>query len=205
MCFQEFLNPFCEEVKNAFSQPNPGIQEIAGNFCLKHKKNVSCKLLCWVFAQLRKLNPPSESQSEKHGSSRSWVSLYAGELEQTRYWEISASKTKTELPNTTVFNVCIQLTKLNWSVFAGVSKPLRWKSGKRIFPAKSSHSRNSWKSPSKTQKERLLQTALLGVRSAKGVEYDFRIREWEARFFQELGFVIPGWIGTNAVLRNICF
>ena len=37
-----------------------------------------------------------------------------------------------------------------------------------------------------------LQTALLGVRSAKGVESAFRIREREARFFQELGFVIPG-------------
>ena len=46
-----------------------------------------------------------------------------------------------------------------------------------FFQAKSSHSRNTWKSPSKTQKERILQTALLGVRSAKGVESAFRIRE----------------------------
>ena len=85
MCLQEFLNPFCEEVENAFSQPNPGIQEIAGNLHLKHKKNVSCKLLCWVFAQLRELNPPSESETEKHVTSRSGVSLYTGEWEQTRY------------------------------------------------------------------------------------------------------------------------
>ena len=84
MCLQEFLNPFCEEVENAFSQPNAGIQEIAGNLRLKHKKNVSGKLLCWVFAQLRKLNPPSESESEKHGSSRSSVSLYPGEWVQTQ-------------------------------------------------------------------------------------------------------------------------
>ena len=85
MCLQEFLHFFFEEVENAFSQPNPGIQEIAGNLGLKHKKNVSCKLVCWVFAQLRELNPPSESESEKHGSARSWVSLYPGELEQTQY------------------------------------------------------------------------------------------------------------------------
>ena len=85
MCLQEFLNPFCEEVENAFSQPNPGVQEIAGNLRLKHKKNVSRKLICWVFVQLRELNPPSESESEKHGSFRSWVSLYQGALEQTLY------------------------------------------------------------------------------------------------------------------------
>ena len=85
MCLQEFLNTFCEEVENAFSQANQVIQEIAGNLRLKHKKNVFCKLLFWVFAQLRELNPPSESESEKHGSSRSWVSLYPGELEKTRY------------------------------------------------------------------------------------------------------------------------
>ena len=169
MCLQEIVHPFCEEAEKAFSRPNPHIQKIAGNLRLKHKKNVSWKLLCWVFAQLRELNPPSESESEKHGSSRSWVSLYPGELEQMRYWEISATNTKTELPNRTVFNVCIQLTKLNWCVFAAVSKPFLWRSGKRIFPAKSRHSRNSWKSPSKTQKERILQTALLDVRSAKDV------------------------------------
>ena len=85
MCLQEFLNNFCEEVENAFSQPNQIIQEIAGNLRLKNKKNVFCELLCWVFAQLRELNPRSESESEKHGSSLSWVSLYTGELEGTRY------------------------------------------------------------------------------------------------------------------------
>ena len=74
MCLQEFLNPFCEEVEKAFIQPNAGIQEIAGNLRLKHKKNVSCKLLGWVFSQLRELNPPSESESAKHGFSRSCVS-----------------------------------------------------------------------------------------------------------------------------------
>ena len=26
VCLQEFLNPFCEEVENAFSQPNAGIK-----------------------------------------------------------------------------------------------------------------------------------------------------------------------------------
>ena len=205
MCLQEFLNPFCEEVENALSQPNQVIQEIAGNLRLKHKNNVPFKLICWVFAHLSELNPPSESESEKHGSSRSWVSLYTGELEQTRYWEISASKTKTELPKRTVFNLCIQLMGLNWCVFAGVSKPFLWRTGKRISPAKSSNSRNSLKSPSKTQRERIMQTALLGVRSAKKVETAFRIREWEARVFQELGCFIHGWIGANAVLRNICF
>ena len=65
MCLQEFLNPFCEEVEKAFSQPNAGIQEIAGNLRLKHKKYLSCKLLYWVFAHLRELDPPSESESEK--------------------------------------------------------------------------------------------------------------------------------------------
>ena len=85
MCLQKFLIPFCEEVENAFSQPNTGIQEIAGNLRLKHKKNVFCKLLCWVFAQLRELNPPSESESEEQGSSRSCVSLYPGVWVQTGY------------------------------------------------------------------------------------------------------------------------
>ena len=205
MCLQEFLNPFCEVEKNAFSQPNASIQEIAGNLRRKHKKNVSCKLLCWVFAQLRKLNPPSESESEKHGSSRSCVSLYAGECVQTRYWEISASKNKTELPNRTVFNVCIQLTDLNWCVFAGVSKPFLWRSAKRIFPGKSKHFPNSCKSPSETQNERILQTALLGVRLPKAVESASRFREWEARCFSELSFDMPEWMGVNAVWRNICF
>ena len=85
MCLQEFLNHFCEEAENAFSKPKLVIQDIAGNLRLKHKKDVSCKLLCWVFAQLREFNPPSESESEKHGSSRSWVSLYPDDLEQTPY------------------------------------------------------------------------------------------------------------------------
>ena len=183
VCLQEFLNPFCEEVENAFSQPNQVIQEIAGNLRLKHKKNVYCKLLCWVFAQLRELNLPSESESYKHGSSMSCVWLYPGELEQMRYWEISASKTKTEIPSRTVFNVCIQITELNWCVFAGVSKPFLWRSGKPIYRAKSSYSRNSWKSPSKTQNERTIQTALLCVRLTKGVGSAFRFREWESRSF----------------------
>ena len=94
VCLQEFLNTICEEVENAFSQPNTGIQEIEGNLRLKHKTNVSDKLLCWVFAQLRELNPTSESESEKHVSSRSCVSIYPCEWEETRYWEISASKQK---------------------------------------------------------------------------------------------------------------
>ena len=86
MCvLQEFLNPFREEVENAFSQPNPGIQEIAGNLRQKHRMNVSCKLLSLVFAQLRELNPYTESESQKHVSSRSCVFLYAGEKEQTLY------------------------------------------------------------------------------------------------------------------------
>ena len=113
MCLPDFINPFCEELENAFSQSNAGIQEIAGNLRLKHKKNVSCKLLCWVFAELRELNPPSESESEKHNSSRSCVLLYPGEWVQMQYGETSASNTKTELPNRTVFDVCIQLTELN--------------------------------------------------------------------------------------------
>ena len=85
MCLQEILNPFCEEVEIAFSQPNPGIQEIRGNLRLKHKKDIPCKMLFWVFAKLRELNPPSESESQKHVSFRSCVLIYPGELEQTRY------------------------------------------------------------------------------------------------------------------------
>ena len=85
MCLQEFLNPFREEVEKEFSQENAGIKEIAENLRVKHKKNDSCKLLCCVFAQLRELDPPSQSESEKHGSSRSCVSLYTGEWVQTRY------------------------------------------------------------------------------------------------------------------------
>ena len=81
MCLQEFLNPFCEEVENAFSQPNPGIQEIAGNLHLKHKKNVSCKLLCWVFAQLRELNLCLDSESLMHVSFRNCVIVFLIECE----------------------------------------------------------------------------------------------------------------------------
>ena len=81
MCLQEFLNPFCEEVENAISQSNAGIQELVGNLRLKHKKNVSSKLLCWVFAQLRELNPLSDSESEKHVASRSCVLICQSEWE----------------------------------------------------------------------------------------------------------------------------
>ena len=205
MRLQEFVNPFCEEAENSFFQPNPTISEIAGNLRLKLNTNVSFRVLCCVFAYLRKLNLPWDSESEKRISSRSCVWIYQSEWELTLYWEISASRTKTHLPNRTVFNVCIQRTELNWCVFAGVCKPFSWRSGKRIFSAKSKHFRNSCKAPSKTQNGPILQSALLCVRLPKWVESALRFREWEARFFQELGFVIPGWIGTNAVLRNICF
>ena len=183
MRFQELVNPFCEEVENAFSQPNPGIQEIAGNLRLKHKKNVSCKLLCWVLNQLRELNPPSESESEKHVSSRSCISLYQGEWEQTRYWEITASKTKTELPNRTVFNVCIQLTEVNWCVFAAVCKPFLWRSINLIFQANSKHLRNSCKCPSETRNDHVFQTALLCVCSTEGARSAVSYIEWVAHFF----------------------
>ena len=65
--------------------------------------------------------------------------------------------------------------------------------------------RNNSKSPSKTQNERICQTALLGVCLTKWVESAFRIREWEARVFWELRLDIAEWMGVNAVLRNICF
>ena len=81
MCFQEFLNFFCEEVENAFSQPNAGIQEIAGNLRLTHKKNVSCKRLYWVFDDLRELNLPLDSESEKHVASRTCVLICQSEWE----------------------------------------------------------------------------------------------------------------------------
>ena len=76
-------------------------------------------------------------------SSRSCVLVFQSEWEETLYWEISASKTKTELPNRTVFNVCVHLRELSWCVFAGVCKHFLWRSGKSIFPAKSKHLRNS--------------------------------------------------------------
>ena len=149
MCLQEFVNPFCEESENAFFQPNPSISEKAVNLRLKLKTNVSFRLLFCVLPYLRKLNLPWASEGEKRVSSRSCVLIFQSEWERTLYWEISASKTKTEQPNRTAFNVCVQLTKLNWCVFAGVCKPFLWRSRKRIFPAKSKHFRNSCKSPSK--------------------------------------------------------
>ena len=94
--------------------------------------------------------------STKRGTSNfsfrsSWKScvwVFLSEWEYTQYSEIFGSKMKTELSNRMVFNVCIQLTELNWCVFAGVSKPFLWRSGKRIFPAKCRHSRNSEKTAS---------------------------------------------------------
>ena len=58
MCFQEVVNPFCEEVENAFFQPNPSISEIAVNLRVKLKTNVFFRLLCCEFAYLRELNLP---------------------------------------------------------------------------------------------------------------------------------------------------
>ena len=81
MCLQEFVNPVCEAAKNAFPKPILGLQEIAVNLRLKHTTNVNFKLLCWVFAQLTELNPRSESESEKHVSSRSCVVIYQSEWE----------------------------------------------------------------------------------------------------------------------------
>ena len=133
MCLQEFVNRFCEETENAFFQPHPSISGIAGNLSLKLKTNVSFRLLCWVFADLRELNLPWDSESEKRVSSRSCVCIVKSEWKFTLYWEISASKTQTEQHNRTALNVCVQLTELNWCVFAGVCKPFLRKSGKRIF------------------------------------------------------------------------
>ena len=205
MCFQKFLTPFCEKSENPFSQPNASISQIAGNLRLKHKTNVSFRLLCWVFAYLRELNLPLDWESEKLVASLSCVLICQSEWENTRFGEISASKTKTEQPNWTVFNVCVQGTELNWCVFAGVSKPFLWRSRKRIFKAKCKHFPNSFKSTSKTQNERIFQTAVLGVRLPKKVESASRFREWEARCFLELRFDMPEWIGVNPVWRNICF
>ena len=183
MCLQEFANPFCEEAENEFFQPNPSISEIAVNLRLKLKTNLSFRLLCCVFAYLRELNLPWDSEGEKHVPSSSYVLLFQRKWEKTLYWEIFASRTKMQLPNRTVFNMCIQLTELNWCAFARVCKVFLWSSRKRIFPAKSKHFRNSCKSPSKTQNERILQTALLCVRLPTGVESALRFRGWEARFF----------------------
>ena len=183
MCLQEFVNPFCEETENAFFQPNPSISGIAVNIRLNLKTNVSFRRLCCVFAYLRELNLPWDSESEKRVSSRSYIWIFQSKWEWTLCWEICASKTKTEQPNRTAFNVCVQLTELNWRVFAGVGKPYLWRSGKRIFSVKSKHFRNSCKSPFKPENARILQTALLCVRLPKGVESALRFREWEARFF----------------------
>ena len=183
VCFQEFLNPFCEEAEKAFSQPNASISQIAVNLRLKHETNVSFRLPCLVFAYLRESNLSLDSESEKHVASPSYVLICQSILEETRFGEISASKTKTEQPNKTAFTVFVQLTEFNWCVFPGVSKPFLRSSGKRIFPDKCKHFLNSWKSPSKTQNERILQTSLLCARLTKGVESAFRFRGWEARSF----------------------
>ena len=71
MCLQEFVNPFCEEAEKAFSRPNSSIEEMAVNLRLKHKTNVSFRLLGWVFADLRELNLPLGSENVKHLAPRS--------------------------------------------------------------------------------------------------------------------------------------
>ena len=81
MCLQEFLNPFCEKVENAFSQPNAGIQEIAGNLQLKQKINVSLKLFCCVFVQHKVFNLCLDSESLKHVSYRICVLVFQSEWE----------------------------------------------------------------------------------------------------------------------------
>ena len=82
-------------------------------------------------------------RSWKHVSSKSCVLIFLSKWEYMLYWEISASKTKLELPNRTVFNVFVQLRELSWCVFAGVCKTFLWKRAKSICPAKSKHLRNS--------------------------------------------------------------
>ena len=113
MCLQEFLNIFCEKAKNAISQQNASISQIAVNLRLKHKTNVPFRLLCWVFAYLREVNLLLDSESEKPVASRSCVLICLSEWEKTRFGEISVSKTKTEQPNRTVFKVGVQLTELS--------------------------------------------------------------------------------------------
>ena len=78
---QELVNPFCEAAENAFLQPNPSISEIAVNLRLKHKTNVFFRLLGWVFADLRELNLPLDSESGKHVVSKSCVLLFQREWE----------------------------------------------------------------------------------------------------------------------------
>ena len=73
MCLQEFVNPFWEEAENAFFQPNPSISEIAVNLGLKLKTIVYSRPFCFVFAYLRQLNLPWDSEDEKRVSSRSCV------------------------------------------------------------------------------------------------------------------------------------
>ena len=81
MCLQEFLNPFCEEAQNAFSQEKASIFQIAVNLRLKHKTNLSFRLLFWVFADLREFNLPLDSESEKHVTSRTCVWIFQREWE----------------------------------------------------------------------------------------------------------------------------
>ena len=78
---QEFVNPFCEAAENAFFQPNLSISKIAVNLRLKHKTKVSFKLLSSVFADLRELNLPLDSESEKHVASRGFVVICQSEWE----------------------------------------------------------------------------------------------------------------------------
>ena len=65
MRLQEFVNPFCEAAEKAIFQPNPSISEIAVNLRLKLKTNVSFRLLCFLLAYLRELNPRLDAESEK--------------------------------------------------------------------------------------------------------------------------------------------
>ena len=79
MRLQEFVNPFCEAAENAFFQPNPSISEIAVNLRLKHKPNVSFKLLGCAFAYLRELTPLLASASGMPVPSSSCVLLFQRE------------------------------------------------------------------------------------------------------------------------------
>ena len=81
MCLQEFGNPLCEEAENGNFKPNPGISEIPVNLTLKLKTNLSFRRLCCVFADLRELNLPLDSESEKRVSSRSCVWIFQSEWE----------------------------------------------------------------------------------------------------------------------------
>ena len=130
----------------------------------------SRKLLCLLFVQLKELNLCLDSESLKHVSSRSCVLIFR-------------SETKTDLPNRTGFNVCIELTKLNLCGLALVCKPFLWRSRKRILSAKSKHLSNSKKISVWNTKKMYLPTALLGSHSTYKLESAFRFREFEARFF----------------------